>query len=197
MNEQEMIARTKQFALRIMKLVGALPRSIQGRAIGGQLMRSGTSVAANYRAACRARSKAEFIAKLGTVEEEADESAFWLELIVEGELLTAAKVQPLLIEAGELVAITAASKKTASGALAKSQIVNSLKISKRGTVEEEADKDAFWLELIIEGGLLAVAKVQPLLFEAGALVAITTASTQTASSALAKSQIANRKSQIP
>ncbi|HEY2138941.1 MAG TPA: four helix bundle protein [Chthoniobacterales bacterium] len=60
-----------------MKLVGALPRSIQGRAIGGQLTRSGTSVAANYRAACRARSKPEFIAKLGTVEEEADESAFW------------------------------------------------------------------------------------------------------------------------
>jgi four helix bundle protein len=124
MNEQEMIARTKQFALRIMKLVGALPKTIQGRAIGGQLMRSGTSVAANYRAACRARSKAEFIAKLGTVEEEADESAFWLELIIEGELLPASQVQPLLTEAGELVAITAASKKTASGALAKSQIAN-------------------------------------------------------------------------
>jgi four helix bundle protein len=124
MNEQEMIARTKRFALRIMKLVGALPKTIQGRAIGGQLMRSGTSVAANYRAACRARSKAEFIAKLGTVEEEADESAFWLELIIEGELLPASQVQPLLTEAGELVAITAASKKTASGALAKSQIAN-------------------------------------------------------------------------
>jgi len=124
MNEQEMIARTKQFALRTMKLVGALPRSIQGRAIGGQLMRSGTSVAANYRAACRARSKAEFIAKLGTVEEEADESAFWLELIIAGGLLAAAQVQPLLVEAGELVAITTASKKTASNALAKSQIAN-------------------------------------------------------------------------
>ena len=124
MNEQEMIARTKQFALRTMKLVGALPRSIQGRAIGGQLMRSGTSVAANYRAACRARSKAEFIAKLGTVEEEADESAFWMELIIAGGLLAAAQVQPLLVEAGELVAITAASKKTASNALAKSQIAN-------------------------------------------------------------------------
>jgi len=119
MNEQEMIARTKQFALRTMKLVGALPRSIQGRAIGGQLMRSGTSVAANYRAACRARSKAEFIAKLGTVEEEADESAFWMELIIAGGLLAAAQVQPLLVEAGELVAITAA-----SNALAKSQIAN-------------------------------------------------------------------------
>jgi len=124
MNEREMIARTKQFALRIMKLVGALPKSIQGRAIASQLMRSGTSVAANYRAACRSRSKAEFIAKLGTVEEEADETAFWLELIIEGSLLTAAQIQPLLIEAGEIVAITAASKKTASASLAKSQIAN-------------------------------------------------------------------------
>jgi four helix bundle protein len=77
--QEEMIGRTNQFALRTMKLVGALPKAIQGRAIGGQLMQSGTPVAANYRAACRARSKAEFIAKLGTVEEEADESAFWLE----------------------------------------------------------------------------------------------------------------------
>lgn len=119
-----MIARTKQFALRIMKLVGGLPRAIQGRAIGNQLMRSGTSVAANYRAACRARSKPEFIAKLGTVEEEPDESAFWLELIIEGELLSEAQIQPLLLEAGELVAITAASKKTASRALSKSQIAN-------------------------------------------------------------------------
>jgi len=124
MNEREMIARTKQFALRTMKLVGALPKSIQGRAIASQLMCSGTSVAANYRAACRSRSKAEFIAKLGTVEEEADETAFWLELIIEGSLLTAAQIQPLLIEAGEIVAITAASRKTASASLAKSQIAN-------------------------------------------------------------------------
>jgi four helix bundle protein len=122
MNEREMISRTKQFALRIMKLVGALPKSIQGRAIASQLMRSGTSVAANYRAACRARSKAEFIAKLGRVEEEADETAFWLELIIEGSLLTAVQIQPLLTEAGEIVASTAASKKTASASLAKSQI---------------------------------------------------------------------------
>ena len=124
MNEREMIAWTKQFALRIMKLVGALPRTIQGRAIASQLMRSGTSGAANYRAACRSRSKAEFIAKLGIVEEEADETAFWLELIIEGALLTAPQIQPLLTEALELVAMTAASKKTASSALAKSQIAN-------------------------------------------------------------------------
>jgi four helix bundle protein len=84
MTEQEMITRTKQFALPVMKLVEALPPNVRGRAIASQPMRSGTLVAANYRAACRARSKAEFIAKLGTVEEEADERAFWPELIVEG-----------------------------------------------------------------------------------------------------------------
>src|SRR6266571_6754173 len=80
-------ARTKQFALRVIKLVDALPRTIQGRAVANQIIRSATSVAANYRAACRARSRAEFIAKIGVVEEEADESAFWMELIIEGELL--------------------------------------------------------------------------------------------------------------
>jgi len=73
-------ARTKQFALRVMKLIDALPRTIQGRAIANQIIRSATSVAANYRAACRARSRAEFAAKIGIVEEEADETAFWLEL---------------------------------------------------------------------------------------------------------------------
>ena len=119
-----MITRTKKFALRIMKLVGALPRTVQGNAISNQLMRSGTSVGANYRAACRARSKQEFIAKLGTVEEEADESAFWLELIIEGELLSETMVTPLLKETNELVAIVAASKKTATSRLFRSQIAN-------------------------------------------------------------------------
>jgi len=120
MTERELLERTKQFALRIFKLVGALPQTIQGRAVAAQLIRSGTSVAANYRAACRARSKPEFVAKLGVVEEEADETAFWLELIIETELLRAAKVKPLLNEASEIVAIMASSKKTA----AKSQIAN-------------------------------------------------------------------------
>ena len=108
-------ARTKQFALRVMKLVDAVPRTIQGRAIANQIIRSATSVAANYRAACRARSRAEFIAKLGIVEEEADETAFWLELIIESGLLTEARIHPLLTEAGELVAIMAASRKSALG----------------------------------------------------------------------------------
>jgi four helix bundle protein len=108
-------ARTKKFALRVMKLVDALPRTIQGRAIASQIIRSATSVAANYRAACRARSRAEFIAKIGVVEEEADETAFWLELIIDSALLTQARIRPLLAEAGELVAIMAASRKSALG----------------------------------------------------------------------------------
>ena len=120
MTERELLHRTKQFALRIFKLAGALPRTIQGRAVASQLIRSGTSVAANYRPACRARSKPEFVAKVGVVEEEADESAFWLELIIETSLLSPAKVKPLLAEAGEIVAIMASSKKTAT----KSQIAN-------------------------------------------------------------------------
>ena len=109
MTPGELKKRTKQFALRILKLVAALPNTVEGRAIASQLVRSGTAVAANYRASCRGRSKAEFIAKIGTVEEEADESAFWMELIIEGSLLPAAKVGPLLKEANELVAIMAAS----------------------------------------------------------------------------------------
>ena len=120
MTERELLQRTKQFALRIFKLVCALPQTIQGRAVAAQLIRSGTSVAANYRAACRARSKPEFVAKLGIVEEEADETAFWLELIIETELVPATKVKPLLTEASEIVAIMASSKKT----VAKSQIAN-------------------------------------------------------------------------
>ena len=120
MTERELLERTKQFALRIFKLVGALPQTIQGRAVAAQLIRSGTSVAANYRAACRARSKPEFVAELGVVEEEADESAFWLELIIETGLLNPGKVTPLLAEAGEIVGMMASSKKTA----AKSQIAN-------------------------------------------------------------------------
>jgi four helix bundle protein len=107
-------ARTKEFALRVMKLVDALPRTIQGRAIANQIIRSATSVAANYRAACRARSRAEFIAELGVVE-EADETAFWLELIIDSALLTEPRIHPLLTEAGELVAIMAASRKSALG----------------------------------------------------------------------------------
>ena len=113
MNEHELKARTKQFALRVMKLVAAFPKNMEGQTIANQLIRSGTSVGANYRAACRARSKAEFIAKLGIVEEEADESAFWMELIIDGKLMDKKLVEPLLQETNELVAIMAASRKSA------------------------------------------------------------------------------------
>jgi four helix bundle protein len=113
-NTQELKNRTKAFALRVMNLVDALPKSIKGRAIANQLIRSGTSVAANYRAACRARSKAEFISKIGTVEEGADESALWMELIIEDKLLPDKKVRSLHTEASELVAIMASSYISAS-----------------------------------------------------------------------------------
>jgi four helix bundle protein len=113
MNETELKERTKQFALRVMKLVDAMPKTAAGRALGNQLIRSGTSVGANYRAACRGRSKAEFIAKIGTVVEEADECKFWLELIMDGELMQRSLVEGLWKEADELTAIFVASAKTA------------------------------------------------------------------------------------
>jgi four helix bundle protein len=114
MDEKELKARTKKFALRVIKLVGALPKTVEGRAIGSQLIRSGTSVGANYRAACRGRSKPDFVAKLGIVEEEADASAFWMELIIESDMMKRELVDPLLQEANELVAIMTASRKSAA-----------------------------------------------------------------------------------
>jgi four helix bundle protein len=117
MTPVELKARTKQFAVRIPKLVAALPKNIEGQAVANQLVRCGTSVAASYRAACRARSKAEFVAKMGVVLEEADETQLWLELIIEGKLLPSKRVQPLLNEANELVAISVTSRKSASANL--------------------------------------------------------------------------------
>lgn len=107
--------RTKRFALDVIRLVAQLPKTTEGRAIGNQLVRSGTSVGANYRAACRGKSKADFVAKLGIVEEEADESCYWLELIIEGKVLEKEGVMPLLKEANEITAIIVASRKTAGG----------------------------------------------------------------------------------
>jgi four helix bundle protein len=115
MTTEELKQRTKSFAVRVTRLVDALPNTVKGRAIANQIMRSATSVAANYRAACRARSRAEFIAKIGVVEEEADETAFWLELIVDTDVCGQSQIEPLLNEAGELVAIMAASRKSAIG----------------------------------------------------------------------------------
>ncbi|PYL08302.1 MAG: four helix bundle protein [Verrucomicrobia bacterium] len=117
MTPEELKVRTKQFALRVLKLVAALPKTIEGRAIANQLVRCGTSVAANYRAACRARSRAEFVAKMGVVLEEADETQLWLELINESKLLPLRRVEPLLSEASELVAIFVTSRKSAAANL--------------------------------------------------------------------------------
>jgi four helix bundle protein len=113
MTPAELKQRTKTFTLRVMRLVDVLPTTIQGRNVADQLMRASSSVAANYRAVCRARSRKEFVAKLGIVIEEADEAAFWLELVVDGELVKAALVQSLLQEANEIVAIMTAARKTA------------------------------------------------------------------------------------
>ena len=117
MTPEELKVRTKQFALRVLKLVAALPKTIEGRAIANQLVRCGTSVAANYRAACRARSRADFVAKMGVDLEEADETQLWLELINESKLLPLRRVEPLLSEASELVAIFVTSRKSAAANL--------------------------------------------------------------------------------
>ena len=105
--------RTRAFALRVVRLVETLPRTRTADVMGKQLLRCGTSVGANYRAACRGRSRREFIAKLGIVEEEADESIYWLELIADAGLLNRERLQPLLDEADALLSITIASIRTA------------------------------------------------------------------------------------
>ena len=110
--EQVPEERTKQFVLSIINLVDALPKKTSATAIGRQIIRSGTSIGADYRAACRGRSKAEFISKPGIVAEEADETCFRLELIIENTLLPETKVLPPLKEADELTAICVASIKT-------------------------------------------------------------------------------------
>ena len=112
---KELQERTKRFAIDIIRLSRRLPKTEEARILERQLLRSGTSVAANYRAACRARSKAEFTAKIGTVIEEADETAFWLELIVNADIINAEKVRDLTKEANELLAIFSASRRTARG----------------------------------------------------------------------------------
>jgi len=106
--------RTKDFGLRVIKMLDSLPKTVAGRAIANQLVRSATSVGANYRAACRGRSKAEFIAKLGIVIEEADECCYWLEIIIESGMIKEKLISDLHKEANELTAIFIASSKTAS-----------------------------------------------------------------------------------
>jgi four helix bundle protein len=104
--------RTKVFALRVIRLVESLPRGKTADVIGRQVLRSGTSMAANYRSACRAKSPADFVSKMGTVEEETDESIFWMELLVESGLMAEPLVKNLMSEADELLAIIVSSIKT-------------------------------------------------------------------------------------
>ena len=111
-NEQEFKDRTKQLALRVIKLVVALPRGLVAEVIGRQLLRSATSVGANYRAACRGRSSADVISKLGIVEEEADETIYWMELLVEAEVVSQKRLANLMSETNEILAMTVASIKT-------------------------------------------------------------------------------------
>jgi four helix bundle protein len=125
MEPRELKMRTKQFALRIIKLVEALPRTRTSDVIGKQVLRSGTSVGANYRAACRAKSRADFISKMGTVEEECDESGFWMELLAESGQVKPSRLTNLMSEADELLSIMVASSKTARrNANARSSIRN-------------------------------------------------------------------------
>ena len=112
MNKDEMKSRTKPYALRVIRLVESLPKNRTAEVLGRQLLRSGTSVGANYRSACRAKSRADFISKMGTVEEEADESMYWMELLQETGLVSQEKLSNLQTETNQILAITISSIKT-------------------------------------------------------------------------------------
>jgi len=119
MDAEELKQSTKIFGLKIIRLVESLPSTKATHVIGNQVIRSGTSVGANYKAACRGRSKAEFIAKMGIVIEEADESMYWMEMLIEAGIVSQDDMAELLSEADELVAIITASVKTARSSLPK------------------------------------------------------------------------------
>ena len=112
MTPEELRARTKLFALRVVKVYRSLPRTADAQVMDKQLLRCGTSVAANYRASCRARSRAEFVARIGIVAEEADESGFWLEMLVDAEIVRIDLLKDLLRESKELTAIFTATQQT-------------------------------------------------------------------------------------
>jgi four helix bundle protein len=120
MNTEEMKKRTKAFALEVIRLCEELPEKPVTRLIRNQLLRAGTSVGSNYRASCRAKSGPDFIAKMGIVEEEADESMFWMEILMETGTVTSKRIEPLHREANEICAITVASIKTARGKYSRS-----------------------------------------------------------------------------
>jgi len=113
MTSNELKQRTKQFALRVIRMTNDLPKTMAAEVLGKQLLRSATSVAANYRSACRGRSKQEFIAKLGIVEEESDESSFWLEMIEDAGIMSVKKLSALRAESEEITAIMVSSIRTA------------------------------------------------------------------------------------
>ena len=115
MNPEQMKARTRAFALRVIRLAESLRKNPTGNVIRNQMLRCGPSVGANYRAACRAKSKADFISKMGTVEEEADETMYWIELSIDAELFKRDQVADLLNEADEILSIVVSSIKTAKG----------------------------------------------------------------------------------
>jgi four helix bundle protein len=121
---KELQERTRAFALRVLRVFRSLPDSREGRILGQQLLRAATSVAANYRAACRARSRRDFLHKLGIVEEETDESLFWLEFIAEAGLAPRTKLADLISEASQLTAIVVASRRTAKSNNRQSEIDN-------------------------------------------------------------------------
>ena len=122
MTPEELKLRTKAFALRFIKVFKALPRNEEARTLGKQMLSSGTSVAANYRAVCRSRSKAEFLARLGIVVEEIDETFLWLELLSDSGILSRERLKELQREANELMAIFVASQLTAKGITPNSSI---------------------------------------------------------------------------
>ena len=109
--------RTKQFALRVVRMFKALPRGEEAHIMGRQVLRSGTSIGANYRAACRARTPKEFVSKIRIAVEEADETGYWLELLVEALIVRKARLDPLVAECNEILAILAASQHTAQSRL--------------------------------------------------------------------------------
>jgi len=113
MNSEELKLRTKKFALEVIRFTESMPRARAADVLAKQLTRSATSIGANYRAACRARSKADFVSKITIVEEEADESLYWLELIADSQLVRSESLSSLMKEANELTAIFTSSGKTA------------------------------------------------------------------------------------
>jgi four helix bundle protein len=115
MNPEEMKARTRAFALRIIRLAESLPDTPTARVIRNQMLRCGPSVGANYRASCRAKSKPDFVSKMGTVEEEADETIYWMELLIDAEIVKRSRIADLLDEADQILSIVVSSIKTAKG----------------------------------------------------------------------------------